>query len=141
VKGLSNIIVNESTFEQALHKDVIKNVDIITSGPIPPNPSELLHSKGFENILMQNFDEYDFILIDSPPVLPISDAKTIARHSNGIVIVADIRHVTEDELKRTKKELLHVKGNILGVVVNRVSAKNAKYYDYSYRYEYTHGED
>jgi len=141
-KGLSNIVVGESTFEEVVQKDIYPGVDAITSGPIPPNPSELLHSEGFIKILETHKNEYDFILIDSPPVAPISDAKSIAQHSNGIVFVCDISKTSGESIKIAKKELEKVNKNILGVVCNKLSKKNQNrynYYQYQYQYEYKEG--
>ncbi|MCX5773465.1 MAG: CpsD/CapB family tyrosine-protein kinase [Fusobacteria bacterium] len=140
-KGLSNIIVGESIFTEVVQRNVYPGVDIVTSGPIPPNPSELLHSEGFHALIEDSKNNYDFILIDSPPVAPISDAKSIAQYSSGIVFVCDISKTSAVSIKAAKKELEKVNKNILGVVINKLTKKNQNRYNYyQYQYDYNEGK-
>lgn len=73
--GLSNLIIGKSDFDKAISSTRVENLDLLTSGPVPPNPSELIASNRFKNIYSQLMDMYDFILIDTPPVTSVTDAQ------------------------------------------------------------------
>ena len=141
--GLSNIVGLTTLLsdpEQELAK-VIQLVTgtelhVLTSGPIPPNPSELLNSNRM-NILMKRFEEmFDIIIYDMPPVTSVTDAQIMAAKADGVVFV--IRHgVSQKDSVLNAKELLEmVNANILGVVFNGVEKKNTQsYYGYGYTSE------
>ena len=141
--GLSNIVGLTTLLsdpEQELAK-VIQLVTgtelhVLTSGPIPPNPSELLNSNRM-NILMKRFEEmFDIIIYDMPPVTSVTDAQIMAAKADGVVFV--IRHgVSQKDSALNAKELLEmVNANILGVVFNGVEKKNTQsYYGYGYTSE------
>ena len=141
--GLSNIVGLTTLLsdpEQELAK-VIQLVTgtelhVLTSGPIPPNPSELLNSNRM-NILMKRFEEmFDIIIYDMPPVTSVTDAQIMAAKADGVVFV--IRHgVSQKDSVLNAKELLEmVNANILGVVFNGVEKKSAQsYYGYGYTSE------
>ena len=73
--GLSNLIIGKSDFDKAIRSTRVENLDLLTSGPVPPNPSELVASDRFKEIYNQLMDMYDFILIDTPPVTSVTDAQ------------------------------------------------------------------
>ena len=141
--GLSNIVGLTTLLsdpEQELAK-VIQLVTgtelhVLTSGPIPPNPSELLNSNRM-NILMKQFEDmFDIIIYDMPPVTSVTDAQIMAAKADGVVFV--IRHgVSQKDSVLNAKELLEmVNANILGVVFNGVEKKNTQsYYGYGYTSE------
>ena len=137
VEGLTTLL---STPEQEL-SEVIQQVTgtdlhVLTSGPIPPNPSELLNSNRM-NILMKRFEDiFDIIIYDMPPVTSVTDAQIMAAKADGVVFV--IRHgVSHKDSVLNAKELLEmVNANILGVVVKGVEKKSAQsYYGYGYTSE------
>lgn len=135
VEGLTTLL---STPEQEL-SEVIQpvtgtDIHVLTSGPIPPNPSELLNSNRM-NVLMKRFEEiYDIIIYDMPPVTSVTDAQIMAAKADGVVFV--IRHgVSQKASVMNAKELLEmVNANILGVVFNGVEKKTDQFY---YGYGYT----
>ena len=137
VEGLTTLL---STPEQEL-SEVIQQVTgtdlhVLTSGPIPPNPSELLNSNRM-NILMKRFEDiFDIIIYDMPPVTSVTDAQIMAAKADGVVFV--IRHgVSQKDSVMNAKELLEmVNANILGVIFNGIEKKNTQsYYGYGYTSE------
>ncbi|WP_162878453.1 CpsD/CapB family tyrosine-protein kinase, partial [Klebsiella pneumoniae] len=85
--GLSNVLTRQSSLEEAVTATAQDKLWVLPSGPIPPNPSELLGSKGMKTLLEQAKDEYDVIIIDTPPVLAVTDAQVLANLADGVVLV------------------------------------------------------
>ena len=132
--GVTNVVAGK-----ALISDVLQHAtgfDVITSGPIPPNPSELLGSHAFGRMIEELGRTYDSIIIDSPPLLAVTDAAVASLHADGVVVVCSARRTKRQELKRAIESLLAVEAKVLGVVVNRIKGQQGGYYEYSYRYEY-----
>lgn len=138
--GITNLIVNNAKEEDVIHEVAeIENLNVITSGPIPPMPSELLSSDRMEDILANLKDEYDYILIDSPPVLSVTDAMVLSGIVDGVVLVVAAGQTPIEAIKTSQKSLEKVKANILGVILSKAEFnKNAYYY---YQYDYSYGED
>lgn len=133
VFGLSNLITEQVTLSQAVQNTQVENLSILTSGPIPPNPSELLSSKRFKD-LMTGLEEYfDIIIIDTPPVLAVTDAVIMSTVVDGTIIVTNVETNNKHHLLKAKEVLVTSDANLLGVVLNNVE-KSAK--DDYYYYEY-----
>lgn len=131
--GIVNVIMNMEMISEVIHHDVTEGLDIITSGVIPPNPSELLGSKKFQRFLDEMKDQYDTIILDSPPLLAVTDAQVLTTLSDGTVVVAQHGVTKKDEIMQAKSLLEKVKGNILGVVLSQIPEEdNGYYYYYSY---------
>lgn len=130
--GIVNAIMDQEKFDEVIHKDVVPGLDIITSGVIPPNPSELLGSKKSQRLIEKLRDEYDIIIFDSPPLLAVTDAQVLSSISDGTILVIQYGVTRKDELTQAKELLEKVKGNILGVVLGQVPAEDTKYYQYTY---------
>lgn len=109
---------------------------ILTSGSIPPNPSELLGSVKMRMLLNQLPNYFDYIVIDSPPTLAITDPVVLAAQADGVLLVVSANRTRRFQLKRAEKRLREVQANFIGVVLNRLSKKNSSYY-----YDYTYGEE
>ena len=90
--GLSNLIIGKSNFDKSIIKTRVKNLDLMTAGPTPPNPSELIGSAAFENILRDLNEIYDFILIDTPPVISVTDAQVYLRYVPECVMIIDVQN-------------------------------------------------
>jgi len=138
--GISNTVGLSSYLSGNADKDIIRSIDdekisVITSGPIPPNPSELLESKSMQHLLQQLAEVYDFIIIDSPPIGHLVDGLILSTLVDGTVLVARAGKTTYDLFGSGLKKMLDIKAPILGAVLNSMSAKLAgsKYYHY---YEY-----
>ena len=116
--GLTNILTGQVTLEKAVKTTRQENLWVLTSGPIPPNPSELLGSKGMNALLEKAKDEYDLVIFDSPPVLAVTDAQVLSNLTNGVVLVISSGKTKIDAAKKTKELLENAKAKILGVVLN-----------------------
>ena len=137
VEGLTTLLSSpEQELAEVIQLVTGTELHVLTSGPIPPNPSELLNSNRM-NILMKRFEDmFDIIIYDMPPVTSVTDAQIMAAKADGVVFV--IRHgVSQKDSVLNAKELLEmVNANILGVVFNGAEKKNTQsYYGYGYTSE------
>lgn len=133
--GITNVLTRSVKLFDVIQETKIPNLHAITSGLIPPNPSELVGSKALSHIIEQLKEEYDVILLDTPPILAITDSQLISAITDGVIIVADSGKVKRNDLQAAKERLELVNANILGVVLNNVK-RNTK--DNSYYYYYGH---
>lgn len=131
-KGMVNAVLSTDPLDKIIHKDIIPGLDIITSGIIPPNPSELLGSKKNQKLMEELKSQYDIIILDAPPLLAVTDAQVLTTMSDGTIIVAYHGVTHKDELVNAKSLLERVKGNVIGVVLNAVPEDDSSYYYYSY---------
>ena len=134
-KGLSSVLVNFCDFSDAV-VHINSNLDVLVSGPTPPNPSEMLGSEQMSNLLNSVKDKYDYIVIDTPPVNVVSDAIALAPKTEGIVMVVQDRETTHEEFKKAVASLQFANARLLGVVLNGSSDKTAKYSSKLQRYQY-----
>lgn len=126
-KGLSNILVNDCELSEALYKTKYKNLDVVLTGSTPPNPTELLSSDGMKAFLDTVSQDYDYIILDTPPVNLVTDAVILSRLVNGVVIVCR-QYVTEKKMLMSAVEKLKfVDAKILGVVLNDVATTKTGY--------------
>lgn len=133
VFGLSNLITDQIGIEKAVQNTQVENLSILASGPIPPNPSELLGSKRFKE-LIESFEQYfDMIIIDTPPVLAVTDAVIMSTVADGTILVTNVETNNKQHLIKAKEVLQKSDANILGIVLNNVE-KSSK--DDYYYYEY-----
>ncbi len=115
----------------------IDNLMLITSGPIPPNPSELLGSQRMKNVIERLTQLADIVIFDTPPVLVVTDAAVLSRQSDGVLLIADAGGTREPALAHAVEELRKTGANILGVALNRLDSRSRGYYYYYYYYYYT----
>jgi capsular exopolysaccharide synthesis family protein len=130
-KGLTDILVRHSGFRSYVKKIERYKIDLITSGRIPANPSEMLNSNTFKELLAGIKEEYDIVIIDSPPVLSVTDAVILSKMADGTLIVACSGKVRGDDLKKTVEILEKVDSNIIGIVLNKTT-NSKRYYMYYY---------
>ena len=136
-KGLSSAISKMNKVEECIQKGVMENLDVMTSGPVPPNPSELLASENMGAILEQLSQEYSMILIDTPPVNVVTDAMELAKYSSGIIVVLRYGHTTTEDVEDTIKKVEFAQMNMLGFIMNEVKTKRNGYYSkYKYKDKY-----
>lgn len=136
-KGLTNIIAENLPLDNVINKTKIANLDVITSGPLPPNPAEMLGSTRMKNFIQEIDSMYDIVLFDSPPVNSVADASILSTAVDGVVLVIAANSTEREAVLVAKQQLEKVKARILGVVLNRVEQKSGGYYYYYYYY----GED
>lgn len=140
--GISTLLSGINTLGEVLQQNVIPNLDIITSGPIPPNPSELLSSGNMSVLIDKLSSHYDYIIIDTPPIGLVTDALTLAECVSGIVLVAKYSESSYDEIDAAIKKINISHLHILGFILNNIHGKGSgKYYGkYDSKYGY-YGED
>lgn len=125
--GLTDILANEIKVEEVINK-YSEKVDIITSGKKVLNPCEMLSSNKFKLLLDDLREKYDYIIIDSPPLDSVADAKNLSVNADGTIIVVKSETTKKNSLLEAKKSLDKVGGKIVGVIVNRVKSKRPLYY-------------
>lgn len=145
--GLTNYLgasVNSRTAQKVdlfsiIHPTEYKNLCVITSGSIPPNPGEMLGSEPMADFLKEVSEHFDYIIIDTPPINVVSDALPVIRESDGVVMVVRANASTHPELQKALDALKFIDAKILGFVVNYESEKRSKYGYYKYGYsDYTY---
>jgi capsular exopolysaccharide synthesis family protein len=142
VPGISSVIIGRSSSAEASHSVHLNNgrLWIFPSGPIPPGPSELLGSERARATLNGLRKSVDVVIIDSPPVLPVSDALVLSRLVDATVVVANARSTKREDLVRTLDQLDQAGANVIGTVLNQVKANTNHGYGYGYGHGYGHGE-
>ena len=142
--GLSSCISLGTELAEAVQETELENLDALTSGVIPPNPSELLGSERMQAILARAQEEYDYVLLDTPPVLPVTDTLVLGSLVDGLILVLDSGEIKVEMARDVKAQLMHAGANILGVVLNKVRSEHHGYgygYYYYYGHEGAHGGD
>jgi capsular exopolysaccharide synthesis family protein len=130
VYGFTNVLTRQMSLEGAVKLVEVANLSVLTSGPIPPNPAELLASKAMEQFFAHTNDQYDVVIFDAPPVVAVTDAQILANKCDGTILVV-YSGKTEKELAVKASELLQsAKGKLLGVVLNHKEMKDSNYYYY-----------
>lgn len=132
--GLSNLIVDPSLLDQAIIHTQHEGVDVILSGNIPPNPSELLGSVRMERLLETLKQTYDYIFLDSPPVNMVTDAVVLAPKSDGVLLLVRANQSEEGLVVHAVEQLEYAKAKILGFVLNGVELDRTPYAYRKYRY-------
>ncbi len=134
--GLTTILLDETTIDAALQPLSDGGADVLTSGALPPNPGQLLSSDRMKEVLNRVRDRYDYVIMDSPPVLAVSDPLWLAPMVDGIVVVVRARTTKRDSLKRTLLALEPSRTEVLGIVVNEVKRPQSdSYYETDARRE------
>lgn len=137
--GLSNLVAGTATQEDCILQMEDANIDVLTSGLIPPNPSELLSSHKFAELLRKFAQEYDRVIIDSPPTLLVSDALVMSKVVDAVVYVIRSDITTHQTVRTGVNRLLAVKAPIIGVILNKVNMKKAAQYYGAYSSYYAYG--
>ena len=140
--GLSNLLSGMNSAKECVQSiEGMPNLSVITSGILPPNPSELLGSSAMTKVLSDFEDEYDYIIIDTPPVNEVADALALVKQVDGVAFVIAQGKSTYPDVSKAVETLRFAHANIIGAVMNRVtSGKKSKspgsYGTYSYKYKY-----
>ena len=136
VAGLSNIIGKMGDFDEIVHRNVLPNLDILTAGTIPPNPSELLCSSRFVELVKRLNDEYDYVIFDTPPIGVVSDALMLKDMVAGFVVVLRERSTTHGDIQNLLESAKLADCKLLGFIkVGCISGKKRgkrSYYYYQY---------
>ena len=131
--GLSSVIAGHVKLREAVRQTETPGLYVLPCGPVPPNPSEILNGKRFAQVMEVLCNAFDRIVLDSPPVMPVTDARILAASADLTILVTRIDKSTERMSRHAKEGLLSVGANILGVVVNDMSRRKREgYYGYGY---------
>ncbi|MFW6067499.1 MAG: polysaccharide biosynthesis tyrosine autokinase, partial [Myxococcota bacterium] len=137
-QGITSYLVGDRSIEETAVETEIPNLSVLPCGPIPPNPSEMLHTSGFDGLVREATGKYDMVIFDSPPLGAVTDAAVIGPQVDGAVLVARVRKTQKEMLRASKRQLQAVGANLLGVVLNAVDLDD-KQYGYRYYYYYRQG--
>ncbi|MEV4106466.1 polysaccharide biosynthesis tyrosine autokinase [Nonomuraea sp. NPDC049695] len=138
--GLTDVLIGKARLSEVIQTWGEPRLSVLPSGQIPPNPSELLGSRMMRQLLDQLTDKYDIVIIDAPPLLPVTDAATLAAVCDGVMLVAKYGKTRQEHIQRAVEQLTSVKARIVGTVLNFVPAKASKYGGYGYGYGYYESE-
>ncbi|MCW2278091.1 CpsD/CapB family tyrosine-protein kinase [Heliophilum fasciatum] len=130
--GLTNVLVDKCPEVDAINLTSIPQLDVMTSGPIPPNPSELLSSPRMQDLLDDLRQRYDLILIDTPPAVAVTDPVVLASHVDGIFLVIRAKQATIEMAKLATTRLQQSQGRIIGAILNGMEIHGEDYYYYYY---------
>jgi capsular exopolysaccharide synthesis family protein len=137
-QGVTNCLLQKLKVEEAVHKGLVDNLDILTSGPIPPNPAELLGSERCKDFWPYLLETYDYVFIDAPPVLAVTDATILSTQVDGVVLVIRSANTRIDLGKEAQEQFTKANARLLGVVLNQVKMDAN---DYQYYYYYSHDNE
>ena len=137
--GITNVLVDNKKLSEVIKKadEINSNLYYITSGPIPPNPSELLGSEKMKTVIEELKKQADTLIFDSAPVIGFADSLVLANQVDGVVLILNAGIVTRDAAKQAKILLEKARAKILGVVLNKVDIKREGYYYYYHYYNYS----
>lgn len=139
--GLTTALVGRADVNDLLQQWGPDGLYVLTSGQIPPNPSELLGSSEMANLLRRLEQVFDTVVIDAPPLLPVTDAAVLSQHVGGVVLVAGVQKVKSHDIEKALASLELVGANLLGVILNQLATKGPDAYSYSYYSEGTTAGD
>ncbi|PTL37373.1 CpsD/CapB family tyrosine-protein kinase [Alkalicoccus saliphilus] len=128
--GLTTMLIHQTKLDRTAQKTAVPYLDVLTSGPIPPKPAELLGSERMDWLLETAQEEYDYVVMDTPPILAVTDAQVLSTKSDGVILVAGSGSTKQDDAVKAKELLTNVSANILGVVLNKRQKKQGGYYYY-----------
>lgn len=137
--GVSDIVAGQAKLDDVTHSTNVANLWALTAGHIPPNPSELLHTEAFRQLVEQLRGKYDRIIVDSPPVGAVADALILSRSVDGVIVVLKFGQTRRDQFRRAVDQLDAIGAPLLGCVLNDVKRGQGSY-GYSYYYRYTYDE-
>ena len=126
--GLTHYLSGQKTIDDVICNTDINNMDMIFAGPVSPNPTELLSGDLFADLIGMAREEYDYVIIDAPPLGSVIDAALIARHVDGTIIVVESGAISYKMVQHVKEQLEKGECRILGVVLNKVDLDRDSYY-------------
>ncbi|WP_339226782.1 CpsD/CapB family tyrosine-protein kinase [Oceanobacillus sp. FSL K6-2867] len=130
LKGLSNVLVGDIPLQEAIVPNAVQDLDLISCGPIPPNPSELLGSKRMQRMIAEARELYDVIIFDTPPVLAVTDAQILSALVDGSILVVRSKSTETESAQKAIESLRAVNAKVLGTVLNDRDKKESNQYYY-----------
>ena len=140
-RGLTTALLEDQPIVTLVQPTRIPNLSVLTSGPSAPNPAELVGSKRMRQLLEAATTDFDLLVCDTPPIVAVSDAVSLAAQCDGVIFVVKTGAVQQQVIKRTMAQIEAVKGRILGVVLNSYNFRRDGYYYDHYRYVHAYHDD
>jgi capsular exopolysaccharide synthesis family protein len=141
-RGLTNVLVGEATLDEAVQRSAVEGLDVLASGPIPPNPAEVLGSERMQEVLREAAARWDRVIVDSPPLVAVTDPALLAKWVDAVFLVISIGKTSIRTIQRARETLATVGATVHGAVLNNADERVAGYYHtygaYGYGYGY-HG--
>jgi capsular exopolysaccharide synthesis family protein len=136
--GLSNVLVGNAKASEAVHTTAVPGLWVMPAGLQPPNPAELLGSKRFKDFLSSLAEHFDWVIVDTPPVMAVTDSSIVSHLATGVLFVVGAEMTNHHAAQRALEQLEHARAKFIGAVLNRVDLQhNAYYYSQYYRREYS----
>jgi len=137
VKSIPDVMLGDFGIDDILLTPGLDNLHIMTAGTKPPNPTEIVNSSRYRDFLEEVKQQYDYVFIDAPPILPVADATEIAPLTDGVFLVYTVGKIGRGVLKRAKSNLDNVDARVLGIILNRVKPEaGPEYFRYHSHYYY-----
>lgn len=136
--GLTSVMIGRASLSEAVQHTSNKCLDVLTSGPVPPNPAELLQSRAMADTLTALAGAYDIVVVDAPPLLPITDAAVLASQADGAILVVRAKKATRDQVRQAVERLTSGGGRLLGTVLTMTSTRSREGGWTGYGYGYGH---
>lgn len=130
IYGVTNVLTRQTKLHNAIVSTKIPDVDVLPSGPIPPNPSELIDSKSMDFLIEEASALYDYVLFDTPPIMAVTDAQLLSHRVDGVILVVSSGKTQIEGAVKAKELLNHANAKILGTVLNAKEIRNENYYYY-----------
>jgi capsular exopolysaccharide synthesis family protein len=131
-QGVVDVLAGEKRLEE-VWREPVEGLKVVPVGPIPPNPSEILGTSRFTDFLSGVRKEFDYVLVDAPPVGMVSDPAILATQGDGVLLILDAQNTRKGSVRQAVRSLEGVGANVLGTVMNNVKASNTGYYSYTYQ--------
>jgi capsular exopolysaccharide synthesis family protein len=135
-QGFTNCIMQKLDVEEVAHTGLVDNLTVLTSGPIPPNPAEILSSDRTRSLWKTLTEKYDYVFIDSPPVMAVTDASILSTQVDGVILVVRSGVTRIDMARNAKEQFAKANARLIGVVLNQVKMDASDYYQYYYYYSH-----
>lgn len=139
-RGISNCVATGISLAEVTVATELEGLYVIPSGPVAPNPSELLASERMTELIRELAASYDYVLIDAPPIMPVTDAAILSAKVDGVIMLLASGEVSPQIAKEAKTRLEQAGAHLLGVVLNKVEVNDSKY-GYGYGYYYYYGQN
>jgi capsular exopolysaccharide synthesis family protein len=132
--GVTTALIDPDSFPDIIRPSQVPNLSVVTTGPIPPNPAEILHSDAFQRLLSRLSSQFDHVVVDSPPVAPVTDAAILSTRVDATILVLRAFKTSKDLARRAVRSLRDVGNHRVGTVLNAVDFGRRDYGYYQYYY-------
>lgn len=130
--GLSNVLTRQNSIQEVIRQTAVERLDLLTCGPIPPNPAELLASKSMSALIEQLKSIYDLVIFDTPPVLSVTDGQILANKCEGTILVVSSGNTEKDMALKAKEAIESANSRLIGAVLNNYTLSKDSYYNQYY---------